>query len=123
MKPLVVDSSAWIEYFADRPKARLIEPLLSDPTRLVVPAVTVYEVYKRVKAGVGEEAAEAAVGRMLRSPAAVLDADLALQAADLSIQSKLAMADAIILATARACGAQLITLDSDFEAIPGVRVL
>ena len=123
MKLLVPDSSVWVEYFADRPKASAVDPLIADPARLIVPAVVVYEVYKRIKAGIGIEAAEAAVGRMLLSPVADLDSDLAMQAADLSIASRLAMADAMILSAARAYGAELVTLDADFHGVPGVRIL
>ena len=123
MKTLVLDSSIWVEYFADRPKARAIESFIQDPARLVVPAVAIYEVYKRIKIGIGKEAAEAAVGRMLMSRVMPIDSDLALQAADLSIETKLAMGDALVLATARACGGELITLDSDFKGLPGARVI
>ena len=123
MSVLVLDSSVWIEYFADRPKAGLVEPLVADFARLIVPAVVLYEVYKRIKVMIGAEAAETAIGRMMLSPGIALDSDLALQAADLSIVSRLAMADSMILAAARSCGAEFVTLDADFRGVPGVRVL
>ena len=119
----VLDSSIWIEYFAERPKADKVEPLMHDPARLIVPAVTIYEVYKRLKAGFDEGIATTAVGRMILSPIVPVDAELAMRAADVSLETKLAMADSLVLATARVHGAELITLDSDFKGLPGVRVL
>ena len=123
MKSRILDASVWVEYFADRPKASLVEPLVSDPSSVIVPAVVLYEVYKRIKVGIGDDAAEAAIGRMLLSEVVALDCDLALQAADVSVFDRLAMADAMILATARAYGAELVTLDADFKNVPGARVL
>lgn len=123
MSVAVLDSSVWIEYFAGRPKAAQVEHLLADPARILVPAAAVYEVYKRLKSGAGKDVAEAAVGRMLASPVVPIDADLALQAADLAVDHKLAMADAFVLATARVHGAELVTLDADFKGVPGSRLL
>jgi predicted nucleic acid-binding protein len=120
---LVLDSSAWIEYFGDKPKAQRIEPYLERPELLRVPAIIFYEVYKRALGTFGEEVAKSAVGRLSRSPAIPIDRDVSLVAAELSLNLRLAMADAMILAAARSCGAELVTLDADFRGIPGVRVL
>ena len=123
MKRLILDSSAWIEYFADRPKADRVKPFLVDPQRILVPAVVFYEVQKKALSAFDEEVAETVAGRLSQSESVPLDRDQALTAAHLSLEHRLAMADALILAAARSCDAELITLDADFRGIPGVRVL
>lgn len=122
MSAIVLDSSAWVEFFADRPKSGLIEPLL-DKSEIVVPSVVIYEVYRRLKSGVSSDAADAAAERMLSCSVHDLDSDAALLAADLSIEHRLPMADAMVLAAARLNDVELITLDSDFKGIRGVTLL
>jgi predicted nucleic acid-binding protein len=119
----VLDSSAWIEYFADKPKAERVRPYLEKPDLLRVPAVVFYEVYKRALSSFDEDVAKSVVGRLSQSPAISVDRDVALTAAELSLRFKLAMADAMILAVAYSCDAKLVTFDSDFRGIPNVRVL
>lgn len=116
----VVDSSAWLEYFADGPNAFEFAHAVETPEHLVVPALTVYEVYKRICQIKDESAALEAVGVMLQGRVVDLSATLAIESARLSLASGLAMADAVILATARAEEAVLWTQDSHFEGIPGV---
>lgn len=123
MRRVILDSSAWIEYFADRPKATQVKPFLADPRRILVPAVVFYEVQKKALSAFDEAVAETVAGRLSQSESVPLDRDQALTAAHLSIEHCLAMADALILAAARSCDAELITLDPDFRGIPGVRVL
>ncbi len=88
-----------------------------------MPAVVLYEVYKKLKSFSGEDAAIGASAQLARAGAVPLTEALALSAADLSLAHKLAMADAMVLATARAAGAELVTLDADFEGLPGATVL
>lgn len=116
----VVDSSAWLEYFADGPNAAEFAHAVETPEHLVVPALTVYEVYKRICQIRDESAALEAVGVMLQGRVVDLSATLAIESARLSLASGLAMADAVILATARAEEAVVWTQDSHFEGIPGV---
>lgn len=116
----VVDSSAWLEYFADGPNASEFAHAVETPEHLVVPALTVYEVYKRICQIKDESAALEAVGVMLQGRVVDLSATLAIESARLSLASGLAMADAAILATARAEEAVVWTQDSHFEGIPGV---
>ena len=92
-------------------------------SNVATPAVVVYEVYKKIKRERGEEMAKLCVAQMERTRGVPVDQALALRAADLGLQFSLPMADALVLATARALGAELITSDTDFKDVPGARVL
>jgi len=89
----------------------------------VTPTIAVYEVYKVLKRDVSEEDALQAVAQMLRTNVVPLGPTLALEAADTSLEHSLAMADAIIYATARAHAAELVTTDADLADLPGVTFL
>lgn len=117
----VVDSSGWLEYFADGPNADFFEPAISEEVSLVVPSISIYEVFKRLLAEPnGEEIGLTVVAAMQRGMVADLDAELALDAARISREMKLPMADSIMLATAHAHRATLWTQDADFEGLEGV---
>ena len=116
----VVDSSAWLEYFADGPNASEFAEAIESPDALVVPSLVLYEVFKRAAQLAGEDAALEAIGVMLQGDVVELSASLALDAARVSNAVGLPMADAIILATARAADAVLWTQDAHFEGLPGV---
>ena len=117
----IVDSSAWLEYFADGPNADFFAGAVEDLPRLIVPTITIYEVFKRVVQQADEGTALQAVAVMQEGRIVDLDHPLALRAALISAQEKLPMADSIILATARSYEATLWTQDADFEGIEGVR--
>lgn len=120
----VVDSSSWIKYFADGPNADFFEAAIENAERLIVPSISIYEVFKRLLAeSDGEEKGLRVVAMMQRGRVVELGAELALEAAKVSRENKIPMADSIILATAREHGAALWTQDSDFEAIEGVRYI
>ena len=116
----VVDSSAWIEYFADGDNASEFAGSIEHTDQLVVPSITVYEVFKRVVQLKGESAALEAVGVMLTGRVVDLTSGVALEAARISLEMKLAMADSIVLATARLEGAVLWTQDAHFRGLDGV---
>ena len=116
----VVDSSAWLEYFADGPNAEAFAGAVTNIDELLVPSITIFEVFKRVRTQRDTEAALYAVAQMQRGRVMDLDADLAIAAAELSSESGLALADSIVLATAQASRAVLWTQDSDFEGLDGV---
>jgi predicted nucleic acid-binding protein len=116
----VVDSSAWLEYLGDGENASEFAGAIENPSELVVPALTVFEVFKRVHQLVGEDGALDAVGLMLQGRVVDLSATLAIEAARVSLATGLAMADAIILATARAEEAVLWTQDAHFRGLDGV---
>ncbi len=117
----VVDSSGWLEYFAGGRHARALEPALEDIESLVVPTVSVYEVFKVLLREAGEEAAIQGAAAMQRGRMVELTVQRALDAAALSLRHALPMADSIILATAREHAATVWTLDEDFRGIDGVR--
>lgn len=119
MKTLV-DSSGWIEFFTGGPRADRFEQYLRDPSRLVTPTIVVYEVYKVLKRGLGEELALAAISRLAATEVRPLTQAVALYAADLSLQHQLAMADAIVYATSRQDNARVVTGDADLKDLPGV---
>lgn len=116
----VVDSSAWIEFFADGPNAAQFAGPIEDFNNLLVPSLTLYEVFKLVVQLAGESAALDAVSVMLKGRVVELSASIALEAARVSLAEKLAMADSMILATARLENAVLWTQDADFEGLEGV---
>jgi len=117
---IVVDSSGWVEFFTDGPLANEYAARLRNLPAIVVPVVVLYEVYKRLKRDLSEDDAVVAISAMQRARIAPVTSELALTAADLSLEHGIAMADALILATARIYRAELITSDPDFESLPGV---
>lgn len=117
----VVDSSAWLEYFANGPNAGAFASAIQATEELVVPSITLLEVFKRVYQQRGEGPALQAVALMQQGAVVDLDAPLALTAARISADGKLALADSVVLATARRFDATLWTQDADFEGLPGVR--
>jgi predicted nucleic acid-binding protein len=117
----VVDSSGWLEYLGNLSNANFFEPAVQDVENLLVPTVVVYEVFKRLVQISNPEAAREAVGIMSDGLIVDWDASLALEAAEISIQNKLPMADSMILATARHFEATLWTQDAHFRDLPGVK--
>ena len=117
----VVDSSAWLEYFADGPKAEHFASAIEDTAALVVPSITVLEVFKRISQQRDEATALQYVAVMQQGRVVDLDAALALRAAALGLRHKLPLADSIIYATAQAARAIVWTQDADFEGLDGVR--
>lgn len=119
----VLDSSGWLEFFADGPNADAFAEPLTEAAMLLVPVITVYEVFKKVLLQRDESAALEAVALMRHGAIVGLESATALAAAKLSVDAHLPMADALILATARQYGATLWTQDRDFEGIEGVRYI
>jgi predicted nucleic acid-binding protein len=117
----VVDSSAWLEYFADGSNAAFFARPIEATDELLVPTLTIYEVFKRVLQQREEGDALRAVALMQQGSVVDLDARLALAAARVSLETRMPMADSILLATARLHDATLWTQDADFERLPGVR--
>ncbi len=116
----VIDSSAWLEYFANGPNADFFAPVIEKTAELLIPSLTIYEVFKRVLQQRDEGSALQAVAVMQQGTVVDLDAPLALAAAQLSIEHRLPMADSVILATAHSYAAVLWTQDADFKGMPGV---
>ncbi len=114
---LVLDSSCWLEYLADTPRADLFAPAVEAPERLVVPVLTVYEVVKKLMRESGEEAATAALALMQQSEVVGIGLPLGMDA----VLNGLPLADSLIYATARHHDAELWTQDAHFEGLAGVR--
>lgn len=117
----VIDSSAWLEYFADGPGAGHFAKAVEKPDHLLVPSITLLEVFKRISQQRDEAVALQYVAVMQQSAVIELDAALAVRAATLGLRHKLPMADSIVYATAQAAQATVWTQDADFEGLPGVR--
>ena len=119
----LVDSSGWLEFFTDGPLAQKYFSYLEKIEEIVVPALIIYEVYKKIKRERSEEDALLAVAHMGKARVVVLDDSLALTAADVSLRYNLAMADAIIYATTQQEKAKLITSDKHFLGLNNVVIL
>jgi predicted nucleic acid-binding protein len=117
----VVDSSAWLEYFAGSVYAERFQKAIENTPRLIVPVITIYEVFKKIIFQRDENSALIAIAHMQQGRVVDVDSAIALNAAKLSIEYKIPMADSLILATARKYGAVLWTQDEHFSAIDGVR--
>jgi predicted nucleic acid-binding protein len=117
----VVDSSGWLEYFAGGPNANFFARPIEATAELVVPTLSLYEVFKKIAQQRGEGDALQAVAVMQQGKVVELSSTLALSAAKVSMQLSIPMADSVMLATARAADAVLWTQDADFASVPGVR--
>lgn len=119
----LIDSSGWLEFFSEGPLAGAYAQHLKGIHEIVTPTVVLYEVYKIIKRERSEEEALAAAAQMGKSRVVELTDTIAMTAADLSLAHRLAMADAIVYATAVNQRAKLITSDADLAALPGVMYL
>ncbi|OGX45875.1 MAG: twitching motility protein PilT [Omnitrophica WOR_2 bacterium RIFOXYA2_FULL_45_12] len=119
----LVDSSGWLEFFTDGPLAGKYFNYIEKLDMVVVPALIIYEVYKKIKKERDEESALLAVGHMARAKVVPLDESLAMSSADISLKHNLSMADAIIYATALRENAKLITSDKHFLGLANVVLL
>jgi len=117
----IVDSSGWLAYFADEPNAKHFVSPLKDTDSLVVPTITVYEVFKVVLRESSENEALQATAAMLKGTVVDLTVPLAIAVSKLSLEKGLPMADSIILTIAKAYDAILWTQDSDFKNMAGVK--
>ena len=120
---VLVDSSGWVEFLGDGPLADKFAPFFEREERLIVPSIVLYEVYKKLMSAQGSSAADRFLSAALRARVVPLDERLALLAARLSLDRRLAMADAIIYATAQVAGALLVTSDTHFKGLPGATVI
>jgi predicted nucleic acid-binding protein len=124
-KRYIVDSSGWVEYLGDGPKAKAYARFFEKDEALVLPTIIIYEVFKKLLRERGISLAEQffAHARQLVDNTIALDTGLAVQAAQLSAETGLPMADAIIYATANAVQAELITSDTHFSGLSGVTLI
>jgi predicted nucleic acid-binding protein len=119
----VVDSSGWVEYLTDGKNAEFFSVTIHDTENLATPTICLYEVFKRVLSEYGDEIALDTMGPMWSGQIVDLTPQLALEAARLSFDLKMAMADSLILATARTYNATLWTQNEHFKGIEGVKYI
>jgi predicted nucleic acid-binding protein len=117
----IVDSSAWLSYFADDRNARYFSAAIENIDELLVPSIIITEVFKNIRRQRDEEAALIAVAHMKQGAVIALDSELAIDAGNYGVQYKLPLADSIIFATAQKYQATLWTQDADFSGLPGIR--
>lgn len=116
----VVDSSGWLEYFADGENAEFFAPIIEETETLLVPVICVYEVFKKVLQNQGQAMAEFRVADLVKGEVVELSTPLAMSAALISAELQLPMADSIIFAVAREYNAKLWTQDEHFKNLPEV---
>lgn len=119
----LVDSSGWLEYFANGPKADFFAQAIENIEELVVPTISLYEVFKRILQQRSESDALQAIATMQQGEVIDLTATLALSAANISHSFKIPMADSIVYATARLFQAELWTQDEHFKGLEGVQYI
>jgi len=119
----IVDSSGWLEYFAEGVNVNFFAPVIESKDRLLVPVITLYEVFKRVLQQRSEEEALQSVAIMQEGQVIDLNPEISINAAKISFDLKLPMADSIILATSNLYHATLWTQDGDFKNIQGVKYI
>ncbi|MDD5090376.1 MAG: type II toxin-antitoxin system VapC family toxin [Candidatus Wallbacteria bacterium] len=119
----LVDSCGWLEYLADGPNADYFSGPLLDTDNLLVPAICIHEVFKKILSEAGEDRAMQMAAAMMQSQIVDLDADLAVESARLSHKHKLPLADGVILAAAERFNAMIYTQDRHFRGLPNVRYI
>ena len=119
----IVDSSGWLEYFAEGSNAEFFAPAIEDTKNLLVPVICIYEVFKKILLQSGVSAAQVHISDMKLGKIMEIDESLVLSAAKISFDLKLPMADSLILAAARANNAILWTQDEHFKDLDGVKYI
>jgi predicted nucleic acid-binding protein len=115
-----VDSSGWLEYLCDDPRAGYFANYLEGDGTVLLPAIVLCEVYKHLTKQRGRTVADRFISQAFHRRVIPLDETIALAAGNLAIEHRLNTADAIVYATARTCQAQLVTADPHFRGLPGV---
>jgi predicted nucleic acid-binding protein len=116
----IIDSSFWLEYFAGSKAGNIISNIIENTNKLIVPTITVYEVFKKLILERDEDDALLAIGHMKQGKIVNLTDELSLFAANISIKHKIPMADSIIYATSLKFNCILWTLDEHFENLKSV---
>jgi len=122
---ILIDSYGWIEYFAEGPLADSYAPSIekANVENTITPTIVVYEVYRKIKNTKGEQKALEAYAQISRTKIIELNSPLSLEAADISLTTKLGMADSIIVATAKTYNAEIITSDKHLKNIKAVKFI
>ena len=121
--PVVIDSSGWLEYITGDEKAELFAPYFEGAAPVLVPVIVLYEVHKILLLRKSQVLADVFISEALRRDVIAIDEAIALAAAEISIDYQLAMADALLYATAQSRSAHFVTSDAHFENLPGVTLM
>jgi predicted nucleic acid-binding protein len=116
----IIDSTLWLEYFADTKAGNNVAEVIKDTGGLVVPTITIYEVFKKLLLETNEDEALFAIAHMKQGKVIVLDEELSLSAAKISKDHKIPMADSIIYATNLRFNCVLWTQDKHFKELRSV---
>jgi predicted nucleic acid-binding protein len=119
----LVDSSGWLEYFADGKNSKIFAPAIENMEELIVSTINLYEVYKKILKERDEKSAIEAIGIMHQAKVIDIDSSISIHAAELSYNYKLPMADSLIYATAKQNDATVWTQDSDFKDLDNVKLV
>ncbi len=119
----LVDTSAWIEWLIGSDVGSVVSAALPDRDEWVVPTIVQLELFKWLTREVGEDKADQVIAFTETCRVVILDSRMALAAADVSLRHKLAMADAIIYATAQSEGAEVVTCDAHFEGLDRIMLI
>lgn len=114
---ILIDSYGWLEYFLDGPLAEKYAKYVENANEdnYVTPTIVVYEVYKRIRSIQGEQSGLEAYSQITRTKVVELTSQIALEAAEISLSTNLGMADSLIVATAKAYNAQIVTSDKHLK--------
>jgi predicted nucleic acid-binding protein len=117
----IVDTSGWLEYFADSPLAENYAAAIENTDELLVPSIVLYEVFKKITLAYDENKAFQAIAQLKQGQVLDVNEAVALYAGKISIEKQLPMADALIYATAILHNATILTQDAHFEGLPQVK--
>ena len=123
---VLVDSSGWIEYFAKGPKSPVVRPYIHNKQgdTLLTPSIVLFETHKKIKTEFGEPLAYRAMAYIQDASTVIdLDARMAINSSEVSLRTKLPLADAVIYATSELFRAKIVTLDRHFKGLPNVELL
>lgn len=123
MSVRVIDSVGWIAYFKGDPLAKSYRDYILEHSDIVCPSIVIYEVSKKIELQISRQAAAMAVAQLAKNHVVPLDQSMATSAARVSLAHGLAMADAIVYATALLVGATLLTSDAHFQGLPHVEFI
>jgi toxin FitB len=117
----LVDTSGWLEYFAESENSEHFENAIQDISKLIVPVIVLYEVFKKIMNDYDENRALLAIGHMKLGKVVEISEDIAIYAAKISLEKRLPTADSLIYATATRYNAIVYTHDEHFSKLPTVK--
>ncbi len=117
----LVDSSGWLEYLSDGKNSKLFAPAIEKTNELIVSTINIYEIYKKILLERDESTAIQVVGIMQQAKVIEVSSIISIQAAKLSYERKIPMADSLIYTTAKLNNAMVWTQDIDFKKLDNVK--